>query len=278
MEKNNSILSPVRETRDPTIWDHDPMHPTMTPDAKAFIIDTIHDQLAPIGEGYNEFVWRILVIGSITGFQYDDDSDVDTNVTMELDEWASTMAVDPEELRHTVLKTFIKNNDQHFIPGTAHPLNLFLVTDSTMPLADGIYDVLEDVWLKQPGEPTSDNWDPYNAFNDAIERAETLAERIDTKWGIVQREFKAIQRYPEQAGVHKKKLLRNLRSLERIFKTLQDERHAVFNQAKENGEEPPQGATPNVVYKYLEWGGELDTLHHVMEALKVYSESGELDF
>lgn len=278
MEKHNSILSPIQATRDPAIWDEGmPDHPTMVPMVKGTILDGLHEILTGFTEEYGDYIVRVYIIGSITGFQYDVDADVDVNYALDIDSMAMFLGVDPEDLRASVRKANNKFNGKP-VPGTAHPVNYFLQTDETMPPADGIYDLLEDTWIKYPEDPISSEWDPYDAFGPAIERAEQLAERIDVKWGVVQREMKALERYPEQGAVHKRKILRQLRALKRIFETLHEERQEVFELAKKNAQEPPQGSTPNVVYKYLEWGGELDTLHTAIDVLNVYSDSGELDF
>ncbi len=266
-----SILSPLRETLDPAIWQGD----RLREEIKEQIYAGINDALGDLIEDPASYVPRVIVIGSITGLQYDEDADVDVNVLVDVEGMAEDLQVDSEELRMTVRKNFIDLNGE-LVPGTLHPVNYFLSVDSTYPPADGIYDVMTDTWIKRPGVAVPEDWDPFNSLSDALERAEQLAEKIDNKWGQVMRAQKAMDKYPKAALPHKRRLIRNLKALKKIFVNLHEERVEVMELAKKQGLDPPQMSTPNVVYKALEWWGALDILHKAMGALRGYKETGEL--
>lgn len=264
-----SILSPVRESLDEMIWDGDHLRPEVSEFCFHFVEDYLKNFMAE--EEIPVHLQRIILIGSITGYQYDDDADIDVNILVDIDTLADNLSIEKELLIYEMRGVVGKVNGELY-PGTSHPINIFLSTDESYPPADGIYDMMTDEWIKKPGHPG--NVDPYSSLKDAIDRAEEIAEKVDAKWGAAQRTKAEIDRYPMSAPQITRQYLRYLKSLKRILDNVVTERREAMDLAKKLELPPPQTGIPNVVYKYLEYNGLIETLHEAARTLKRWEQTG----
>ena len=134
MKKFSSILDPIQATLNPNIWSPDQI---MKPDIKLAILNMVHELL---GLDYSQ----VIAIGTTTGYQYTNTSDIDVNVR--IPDWKDTQEVQDKR----------KKLNGRLAPGTNHPINLFLQaipeeqTTSWNDSAFGAYDVMNDVWLAPP--------------------------------------------------------------------------------------------------------------------------------
>ncbi len=267
-----SILSPVRKSLDEKIWDGDQLKPEVSEFCLGVVEDYLKNFMAE--EEIPVHLRRVILIGSITGYQYDEDADLDVNILVDLDTLSDNLGLEKElliyEMRHKIGEI---NGDLY--PGTSHPVNLFLSTEEGYPPADGIYDMMTDEWIKKPGHPG--NIDPYANLKDALDRAEEIAEKVDAKWGAAQRTKAEIDRYPQSKPQIIRQYIRYLRSLNRILENVVNERREIFDLARKQEIDPPQTSVPNVVYKYLEFNGLLDHLHEAAKTLKRYEETKSFD-
>jgi hypothetical protein len=267
--KLSSVLSPVQESLDEQIWNGE----RLKPEVKNFCLEFVNDFLMHFVEEEEVFnlLKRVYLIGSITGYQYDPDADLDINILVDLDALSDLLDVEKELLIYEMRRKVGEVNGKRY-PGTEHPANIFLSTEEGYPPADGIYDLFTDVWLKKPGHPG--DIDPYENLKNAIDRAEEIAEKVDAKWGALTRLYQEITRYPKSELQIKRQVIRVLRSLKRILKNVVTERRESFEIAKMNDQPAPQTGVPNIVYKYLEYNGLLDKLHEADHWLRAYDETG----
>lgn len=268
MPKTSNILSPYRQSLDPEVWDGQDLRE----EVRQEILSGIDEALLAYTEEPSVYVRSVYIIGSITGHRYERSSDVDVNVLLDAEGLASELGTDPEETRLALRKTLTSLNGQ-YLAGT-HPINYYVIFEDIPPVADGIYDVLSGEWVKLPGE--QDPFDPYQRYSAAIDRAEKLAERIDARWGSIVRMYGMLSRYPESAPRIRRRILRSLKNLDKIYEEVHSSRQAVFERARERGEDPPQDAPENIIYKYLELSGQLSLLMKAREILSRYRDSGEL--
>ncbi len=267
-----SILSPVRESLDENIWDGDRLKPEVSEFCLGVVEDYLKNFMAE--EEIPVHLRRVILIGSITGYQYDEDADLDVNILIDLDTLSDNLGLEKELLIYEMRHKIGKINGELY-PGTSHPVNLFLSTEEGYPPADGIYDMITDEWIKKPGHPG--NIDPYANLKDALDRAEEIAEKVDAKWGAAQRTKAEIDRYPQSKPQIIRQYIRYLRSLNRILENVANERREIFDLARKQEIDPPQTSVPNVVYKYLEFNGLLDHLHEAAKTLKRYEETKSFD-
>jgi hypothetical protein len=247
----------------------------MRPDTKEFVVSEIERIFDGAVPGTTDFIGDVWVVGSITGFQYGEDADIDVNVCVDMEGLAARTGFDEEDLRHALVRNILAEQGQ-LLPGTAHPVNPYLNVGHEPPPADGIYDLAADKWIKIPerGDPS---WDPYEKMGEALDRAERLAEKIDAKWGLANRAFEAMKTFEGTAHEHQIRFMRAMKSLKRILQTVMDERHAAFDRIVRDDPEGPVNLTPeNIVYKALEHWGELDRLHRASAYLHDYEKTGQL--
>lgn len=268
-KKQASILSPVQESLDEMIWSGENLKPEVSEFCFGIVEGYLKNFMAE--EEIPVHLRRVVLIGSITGYQYDNDADLDVNIFLDLDTLADNLGLEKELVIYE-MRGKLKEVNGELYPGTSHPVNLFLSTEEGYPPADGIYDMMMDEWIKKPGHPG--DIDPYANLKDAIDRAEEIAEKVDAKWGAAQRTKAEIDRYPQSKPQIIRQYIRYLKSLNRILENVVSERREIFDLAKKQDIDAPQTSVPNIIYKYLEIHGLLDHLHEAAETLERYSDTG----
>ena len=171
---NESILDPVQRTRCRDIFDE---NDRIRPEVKSFIEDTFY-------KWYNELDYKpfkvagFKLIGSSTGYQYTDISDIDVQVYCDMDPAIG----DPVPYFKKMFRQLPNGN---LLPGTSHPINYFQV-DSENPPADikveNRYDMATNVWEKKSdareiGIPIQYVRDVAQFFTDGIDLALSRYER-----------------------------------------------------------------------------------------------------
>jgi phosphopantetheine adenylyltransferase/predicted nucleotidyltransferase len=122
------------------------------PKLKKKVVDMILDQIDKFQETYP--VKKYSLIGSILTKRYRDDADLDINVLFDV----------PEEDRETARKELassLKDINGKLVPGTKHPVNYYVITDPELKkkndaMADGVYDIDENEFIRRPSEDTFD--------------------------------------------------------------------------------------------------------------------------
>ena len=128
-----SVLDPVQKTRCMDIFTEDNK---VKPEVKEFIISTFEKFLSEL-EDVNLKIKQYLLIGSSTSYQYTDTSDVDVTVLVE--EY-------PDEIRKKIVPLLPNGNN---LPGTQRPVNYFIREEMDNRLAENIYDLTNDTWIKE---------------------------------------------------------------------------------------------------------------------------------
>jgi hypothetical protein len=139
---NESILDPIHKTRCKEVFDDNDI---IRPEVKKFIIDTFMTWYNDLDEKDFDVV-GFKLIGSSTGFQYTDISDVDVQVIAKMR--PNTKFSDFIQMSKSYFKYLPNGNN---LPGTAHPINYFLVdVDNPVPdiKVENRYDMSTNVWEK----------------------------------------------------------------------------------------------------------------------------------
>lgn len=119
---------------------------------------------------------EIIVIGSITGYKYDETSDVDVNVGIKV----------PEEVEMKLKTHVVKDINGVPAPGSRHPINYFVqrwrpeMRTGYEDITFGAYDVLRDEWIAPPPNK-SDFRDPEWQFKDETRVARMLVKAFNKK-------------------------------------------------------------------------------------------------
>ena len=142
-----SIIDIPRKDYAPGVFDN---ADTENPKLKQKVLDMIDKQmkefekLAPVKE--------TSLIGSILTKRYRNDADLDINVLFDVPEAE-------QEERRLQYSSLLKDINGKLVPGTAHPVNYYVITDPKVYdnnnlKADGIFSIKDNDWIKKPGEET----------------------------------------------------------------------------------------------------------------------------
>jgi hypothetical protein len=168
-----SILDPVQKTMAPGIWDIDRR---LLPDIRRQILDKAYTFLDESNLLY------AFILGTITGYQYKPDSDVDVQ-----------LIVSPPELAEhgpgTLVRRIQEEINGDLLGNSQHPLNFFLykynnVEPNWQDATFGVYNVLDDKWEHEPGE-ASDVRDPRLEYGLELNSAKLILnkfERLVKRW------------------------------------------------------------------------------------------------
>ena len=144
-----SIIDIPRQRYAPGVFDD---ADTNNPKLKQSVRDIILNQIDKFQEKYP--VKKYSLIGSILTKKYRDDADLDINILFDVPE------EDREEARKE-LASSLRNINGELVPGTQHPINYFIITDPELKkkndaMADGVYDIDENEFVRRPTEDTFD--------------------------------------------------------------------------------------------------------------------------
>lgn len=141
------LFSTPKKTMDYSIWDQ--LTLKLRPEIEEQILARI-PKIVPA-----EAIKEVFILGSITGYKWDDDSDIDVNIRVPLEEIT--------DAAHVKRKA---TNGQLLI-NTKHPVNYFLQPyekkSSWQDAYFGVYDVLNKVWASPP-EDRATIRDPQKEF------------------------------------------------------------------------------------------------------------------
>ena len=144
-----SIIDIPRQKYAPGVFDD---ADTNNPKLKQSVRDIILNQIDKFQEKYP--VKKYSLIGSILTKKYRDDADLDMNILFDVPE------EDREEARKE-LASSLRSINGKLVPGTKHPINYFIITDPELKkkndaMADGVYDIDENEFVRRPTEDTFD--------------------------------------------------------------------------------------------------------------------------
>ena len=199
-------------------------------------------------------VKEVFIIGSITGYKYNESSDIDVNVKVK----------EKPEIYHDAKDTF----SGEILEGTRRPINYFITEEAFEEPSDpedwadykfGVYDVLSNNWLKKP--PAREGVrDPKQQFRDDLIAAQLIANRFTNESEELRKDildYNNLQKLAPKSELLKIRIARKIREIEDDLKDLieyaQDAkagRKLVYNL----GYGVPRESFNNIVYKMIEHG------------------------
>lgn len=232
--KRAGILDRKANKMAPDLWLPDGSH--LLPNVRDHIMKVVY-RLAP-----KESVKQIVLIGSTTGLRYTSKSDVDVNAVL-----------DPPSLVEELWEERRKYNDKN-IPGTSHPLNLYLqgMRDEIPGYQDsyfGVYDVLADEWLVNPPDEST-----YRRVEDKfwaeLTTVRMLANEFMRRADNYENSLKDIKKYgrnPWKIITLENRIQRDLKQLISFIEELQLGRDFAYNW----GWGSPRVGYRNILYKFM---------------------------
>lgn len=217
LTKEGSVVSEPKQELNPHVWVDGKLNPELRKD----MLEDLTSLFEP------ERIKEALILGSLTGYRYSDDSDVDVNV-------AIADLPDEKSKTHYTRDTI---NGQ-YIPGTQHDVNYFLQNweegykENFQGLDFGVYDVIEDEWITPP--------------NDMEKLPHKFTHQQDMTWSrmLAQELFRNLDRYkadtPDSSNAYQD-LLDTVEGIDRARK-----------QAYGSGWGVPRYSEGNMVFKMFE--------------------------
>lgn len=139
MEINESNLDPIQPTLCKDIF-IGPDYKVMKTKVKNQILDNFYKWLKKMGYDYEQVVQEIRLEGSSAGYQYTEVSDLDVSIIS---------SIPDSEINK--LWSILPNGEK--LEGTQMDINYYLLRSDehdTNEATPGIYDILNDKWLKEP--------------------------------------------------------------------------------------------------------------------------------
>lgn len=198
----------------------------------------------------------LLLLGSITSYQYSANSDVDVNVTLK---------PGLEVYRDKLHLKFKKLNAQNFTLPGGRVLTFFVNAYNHSRRPDGnsdypyaVYDILADEWLTPPKKLTKRL--PEDEFAEELLYAKLIADGIYNTINVLYRQL--IKPIPSRQALETR-----ARQIESTLQRLQEEYSSIDRARKTTYSLNwgiPRKSQENIIYKYIEYSGIkklLDILH-----------------
>lgn len=166
---SESVLDYTMTRLDPKIWD--------IVDSKYILRDELRQSIIEVVESnFNaEHIQYLWLIGSITGFNYNEDTDIDVHIIPNSD------FTEYEEYKDKIKAL----SDQDYVG--KHPIQYYLHEPMDAPDSDGIWDIYSEEWLKWEDVPQANINDYYKEFMETvipidILKASLFRDLIDYKY------------------------------------------------------------------------------------------------
>lgn len=253
-----SILDSPQKNLNPAIWNGDKK---LYPLVKKEIMDKLTN-LIP-----EKLIKQVWFIGSNTGLQYSDISDIDISVVMRIPVKDRARRL----LWHESAKTHNITND--LLSGTRHPINFFAMPDTDINWGNETYGVYlikdydtgeEDVRVKDY-RIFEDIPDPLQRYGPNFEYAELIERVIDSRVKELKFDIDSYKEFPVREKL--REIERDIESLIEIHDEVDYGRKMQYNM----GWGVPKTSIKNFLYKYLERQGLLQILEK-LEDVKISKE------
>jgi len=248
-----SIIDIPRKHYSKTIFDKfNTSDPVLKPSVVSFIENgmKVFEKFAPIK--------KHCLIGSMLTKQYRKDADLDVNLFFD-------MPPKNREAITTEMRRLVSKVNGKTIPGTAHPVNYYVITDKQTydranEMADNVYDIANASFIKRSPEQEFSVDEYMNHFKQKVEKMDILKGELDRDM-VDYKELDELDKddIDNLNGMVKKKLA----ELERDMKVLISMGHGIWKerQGEFKREMTPKeivkfgthnGLPKNVIYKMLE--------------------------
>lgn len=139
-----NILDPIHDTLDPTVFKGTEPRPQKVSFIYNHFMDAVRE-IVPTPEGY----FDLYLTGSLTTYQYSQNSDCDISIFPRYDQLIDVMGfTDANQVRRDLVAFVIDKVDGAILPGTTHPIQNFVVADG-VSLTQMYHQGLRSAWSFQ---------------------------------------------------------------------------------------------------------------------------------
>jgi 2'-5' RNA ligase len=276
-----SVLDYPKPGLDPQIWQADG---TLHPNIKHTILKKIVDFFKE--KGINKHIRRVVkyvyIIGSLTSYQYNSKSDLDTHIGIDIDDLKKALSkttfwVSDEELADLLNKHWkdeLNEKEPVLAPGTEHPLEFYFEIKgyTGAERADGVYNLLKDKWIQEPRTVDYD-FDLDELYPKVIDEASHFLKSMDAELGDVKRTIsdiaflkETLARFPkEKRKLFKEKIREKIRDINFSIQELVEKGQNIIDERKEKYNPL---APSNIHFKYLQRYGYIWLIKQLEEVLE----------
>lgn len=261
---NENILDPIHKELCSDIF----LKEIMKGKVKSYILDTIYKWLQKMGYDERKVVKSIYLIGSSSGYQYTDGSDMDVSIEVDI----------PND---TVKKIWSLLPNGNNLPNTKHPVNYYLtINKDDVDRSKSAYDILNDTWLKR--ENKDDEKKQIIPMGYAMEVAKFFFIGAENRINEYERDAQELEWLkklnPEEHEITQQEIDEKVVLKETELRSDLDAIHVAYNIIKSFRKEAfdkketdllldikinnPNNSINNVLYKLCENTGLLDKLHY----------------
>lgn len=262
---NDSVLDSIKDDLSKELWSGNKLKPT----AKSFIVNRLKTWLKTVTEKEPA---HIFLIGSMAGYQYSPDADIDIN-----------FVVDIKDERVEELAKILPNG--HNLPNTNHPINYYISNEvkDDWKKSGPVYDVLKERWIERPKkEENTSVVQNYRAVSEIGRTFIAAAEHSISEFNSDIQNFQAYESYLENAADDEREEIKKL-GVAKLYEIVADIdsifilKHLIKALRKEAFAESPveisveikmkdsNTSINNLIYKYLEQLGYLDKFDNILE-------------
>lgn len=176
-QHKSNILDPIHDELDPRVWDKAiAPEPKLKREHSEFIYETVLTALDKHGYDGMERWLSLVFTGSLTTYQYSDESDCDVSLFVDTTNF-------PDWSRAEVIGIMVSECDGVTLPGTPHPMQNFVVPpgitreDLYKPGIRSGYELATDKWIVAPERGRVH--DVENEMNSSYTQALEAADKMD---------------------------------------------------------------------------------------------------
>ena len=201
----SNILDEIHEGLDPDVFDDaKAKEPKLKPAHRKWIIARVEQTLEKAGYKDHRKWLGLVLTGSLTTYQYSDESDVDISLFVDSDRF-------PDWSRAEMIGVVVEHIDGTKLPGTPHPMQGFVVPpevkreDLYAPGLRSGYDLYKDEWIVPPEKGRShDVKSEYNGYYiyalESADKMQRLLEHEPEKAKLFWRQIHQRRRRDQKRG------------------------------------------------------------------------------
>lgn len=263
---NESVLDSIKDKLSPDLWSNNKIKPS----AKSFIINRLKTWLKTV---YSKEVQNIFLLGSMAGYQYSPDADIDIN-----------FVIDVSKDRIWEIVKLLPNG--HNLPNTNHPINYYAANEikKEWKTSGPLYDMLKEKWVIKPEkESKKDTIQNYRAISEIGRFFITSAEAVIAEFNTDVANYEAYASYLQTADEHEEKDVTQLMR-QKLYEIIADIdsvlilKHMVMALRREAFSDSPFEITTeikikdsntsinNLIYKYLEKLGYFERMGKILDS------------
>lgn len=283
---NESVLDPIQKNRCDALFNINDKSdkPVILASTKQFIFSLLDKFKEETGLKDMEYL-EVFLVGSSLGYQYRDDCDIDVDVRV------NYTSDELSGMFHFIPKNIL-------LPGTAHPVNVFLLTKNDPPFdfehnAENAYDLLTDTWIKQGRLANADNI-PFEYLSGI---SEFIMDGMSLELNRAERDLYDLIKYinidPNKVSISEKELKEAISN--KITQLIIDKdalnlaHHIMFRMDQDGFDENPKPikisikyeyeskhySMNNLIYKYIDRYGYYDKINKMIKDIDAQIELGK---